>query len=230
METKNISEMAKLRLKQIEFNAITETEQTEHQAKLTSAINDFFEAFDALPEIEKEAITEVVNTNRHSGINVASKKDVTDKLYALTTKNIEKYGVRPFNTITEFKQTVGEVNYIYQNSVNNQKAREGDEKDFESQERPWGIKINKCIIIHKKQIYLSIKYNYTQSSVVVDEHNNVVDKEILNTWIKASASTEYKKEAAQKNQGVEDVVICNDFRFDTITGIKINGKEFNFKR
>ena len=115
-----ISELAKLRLKQTEYNALEN--KTEYQEKLTSALNDFFEAYDNMYGFDREAITEIVNTNRHAGINIASKKDVTDKTYALSDKNILKYGPRDFATLTEYKNSVCEINYIYENSVNNQQV------------------------------------------------------------------------------------------------------------
>jgi hypothetical protein len=187
-------------------------------------LENFFNIFDSLNTFEKRIVTECINANRPMNVNLYSRKDATDKVYANTEKNRLAYGVRTFNAVTETKNIIGTVNYIYENSVNNQQEREQGESSFEVGQRAWGVRITKSIVIHKGKIYLSVKFGYTENQKYTNENGIEISKNEFSSWEKASSKSSYLTEKAQNRQGVDDVIIVNDYCLDSITAIKINGE------
>lgn len=190
-------------------------------------LQNFFAIYSNLDSFEKKIVDECINTDRPMNVNLYSTKDISDKLYANTEKNRLVYGIRTFNTVTESKNIIGTVNYIYENSVNNQQNREIGEKTFEVAERAWGRRITKSIVTHKGKIYLSVKFGYTENSKLFDENNVTIQKSEFDKWEKQSSKSSYQTEKAQNRQGVEEVVIVNDYCLETITAMKINGEFFS---
>lgn len=87
----------------------------------------------------------------------------------ITTETIvkipKKYGIS--GVVTKVVSKVVQLNYSYENAVNNRLEREGKDRDFEAQKLPWGewFVANK-IIAHKGKFYLRY-YDY---------NNNVLNK------------------------------------------------------
>lgn len=87
----------------------------------------------------------------------------------ITTETIvkipKKYGL--CGVVTKVVSKVVQLNYSYENAVNNRLEREGKDRDFEAQKLPWGewFVANK-IISHKGKFYLRY-YDY---------NNNVLNK------------------------------------------------------
>ena len=82
-----------------------------------------------------------------------------------TVKIPKKYGL--CGVVTKVVSKVVQLNYSYENAVNNRLEREGKDRDFEAQSLPWGewFVANK-IIAHKGKFYLRY-YDY---------NNNVLNK------------------------------------------------------
>lgn len=82
-----------------------------------------------------------------------------------TVKIPKKYGIN--GVVTKVVSKVVQLNYSYENAVNNRLEREGKDRDFEAQKLPWGewFVANK-IIAHKGKFYLRY-YDY---------NNNVLNK------------------------------------------------------
>lgn len=82
-----------------------------------------------------------------------------------TVKIPKKYGL--CGVVTKVVSKVVQLNYSYENAVNNRLEREGKDRDFEAQKLPWGewFVANK-IIAHKGKFYLRY-YDY---------NNNVLNK------------------------------------------------------
>ena len=70
-----------------------------------------------------------------------------------TVKIPKKYGIS--GVVTKVVSKIVQLNFSYENAVNNRLAREGKDKDFEAQKLPWGewFVANK-IIAHKGKFYL----------------------------------------------------------------------------
>lgn len=65
----------------------------------------------------------------------------------------KKYGIN--GVVTKVVSKIVQLNFSYENAVNNRLEREGKERDFEAQKLPWGewFVANK-IIAHKGKFYL----------------------------------------------------------------------------
>lgn len=70
-----------------------------------------------------------------------------------TVKIPKKYGIS--GVVTKVVSKIVQLNYSYENAVNNRLEREGKDRDFEAQKLPWGewFVANK-IIAHKGKFYL----------------------------------------------------------------------------
>lgn len=187
-------------------------------------LNEFISIYNSCDTFTKDIINEVCTNTRHQGVNIVSITDKSKDVYQLNEKNIAKYGVRTFKNVFEKKNTVGTVNFIYENSVNNERERENITETFVASPRVWGYRINPAIVIHNGEIYLSIKFLYTDNVTRFDENDEIISDDIFSKWQLDSKKSDYKKQIAQKNQLVEDVIIINDFKIKNIQSIKINKK------
>jgi hypothetical protein len=217
-------------MNQIELlqSELTELTNVNSEAPRLTDLQNFFVIYNNLTSFERSIINECVNTNRPMNLTLTSRKDVSDKLYANTEKNSAIYGIRSFQTVTEEKTIIGTVNYIYENSVNNQQERETSEHAFIVQPRKWGIRINKAIVIHKGKIYLSVKFGSNfGGNILTDENGLRIQQNEYDTWTKQSSKTSYKVEKTQERQEVDEVVIVNDYCIENVIGAKINGVTYS---
>lgn len=82
-----------------------------------------------------------------------------------TVKIPKKYGIS--GVVTKVVSKVVQLNYSYENAVNNRLEREGKDRDFTAQSLPWGVWfVTNKIIAHKGKFYLRY-YDY---------NNNVLNK------------------------------------------------------
>ena len=117
------------------------------------------------------------------------------------------------------------MNFIYENAVNNQQIREGNEGTFVVKPRTWGEKIpNTCFIMHNDQMYMEVKYNAIPSSSYYStiETNEIINKEFIKPFLPA-------KKSQAESQGVEKEIIIRDIKISNIREIKINQKHYIIK-
>lgn len=113
----------------------------------------------------------------------------------------------------------GMINFIYENSVNNQREREGKEKDFEAAPRAWGTHETKAIISHKDKTYLNIKVERT-----VEEPEYFSGGERLQ---KAIADQLIYRAKESSRQGTEKTTIVRTYEVGNIKRITINGETYD---
>lgn len=208
---------------EIEILTLKGEARNEAETNRLNALNEFVNIVRNSDSFTQELVNEVVN-ERHQGVNIYSELDKTKDCYKDTPKNREKYGDRTFNRVIEKKNTIGTVNYIYENSVNNQQDRENLTSDFVSQPRTWGTRICPAIVIHKGELYLTLKFGSTKNVIRENENGSVIPSHIFDNWQLASKKNSYLTAKAQERQGIENVVIPNDFKFANISSIKINNR------
>lgn len=120
-------------------------------------------------------------------------------------------------SILKRSRTNGLINWIYQNSVNNQRLREGLEPDFEPEPRQWGKRIRGTpFVVHDGKIYLELK---VQKSL---EHGyfSTDGKPIHESEIRPFLS----EKAEGLRQGVDNPVILRDYRINNIEQITFGGQ------
>ena len=120
------------------------------------------------------------------------------------------------------KQTVINVmlNFIYANSVNNQREKEGNEQEFIPHARKWGERIQGTTLVqHKGSIYVEYKANGKPQSIEYFVDGTKVSKELISLYLtKSNSNTEH--------QGIEKEVILRDVNINNIKAIKINKEEY----
>lgn len=122
------------------------------------------------------------------------------------------------------KENVANVmlNYIYENSVNRQREREGKETDFEAEPRKWGTRIAKTPFVnHKGKLYLETKIQKSISTVF--KFNGVeIPRETIEKFLRKG------KEGAR--QEVDNPVILRDYDLDNIYAITFGGEQYVVKK
>lgn len=126
----------------------------------------------------------------------------------------------PHGAITKKAVINGMIGWIYENSVNNQRQREGLEPDFEAMPRAWGERIKGTpLVLHKDRHYLEVK----------------VERNLDTTYYRASDGEEIPEEevkpflpARSKNEraGTEKDIRLADYGIDNILEIKMDGEHY----
>lgn len=141
----------------------------------------------------------------------------------MVKKHRETKEINPYNDLvvkrTKINVTLG---FDYSNSVNNQKAREGQEKDFVAKERTWGQRIKGTTLVsHKDAIYLEAKINgKPQENVFLNiTTKKEIDKALLIPYLPVISTSTGR-------QGVEKEIIMRDIKLESIKEIKIKGQHY----
>lgn len=112
----------------------------------------------------------------------------------------------------------GVINFIYENSVNKQREREGSEKDFEAAPRTWGEHETAAIVTHKDKNYLQLKVEKSQEPEYFSGGERLQ---------KAVAEQILYQSKSSSRQGVEKEVIVRTYKIESIRKITINGETYD---
>ena len=134
----------------------------------------------------------------------------------MTKTNNPYLGTMKHNTIN------GLIGFNYTNSVNNQLAREGQEKDFEAQPRKWGERKGKLVYHTTKdgenKIYIEVKVQSSGEPVFMF-NDTEISKSLIEHYL-----PKHKKPATQ--DGIDKEVVVRDVSFDSIRAIRVDGTEY----
>lgn len=128
----------------------------------------------------------------------------------------------PYPGLTKVSRVNGIIGFRYTNSVNNQREREGLEKDFVAQPRKWGIHMYDGpnmtpLVFHKGKTYLEVKVQRVLDTRY-EWQNRVIPAEELEGYLPA------KRESSR--QGVENLVILRDYDVNNIEEITMQGQTY----
>jgi len=119
-----------------------------------------------------------------------------------------------FGSVTKEVKLNGAVGFDYKNSVNNQRAREDNEEEFQVKPRAWGTLMEgRKFVEHKDNYYLQLKVENTTTPVYKFD-GEVIDKSKLELWL--------PKRKASSRQEVEKEVIIRDIKLSNIKTITFN--------
>ena len=164
--------------------------------------------------------TELVNmlTEWKFGAQPASIQYITEA--ALT-----KEGKKTFGTVKKVANVHCMIGYNYQNSVNNQRAREEELKNFMAQPlwRGAGSRVSTALATHntKGTFYLTYKKVNTMKSFYFDADGNMLTTEELKSYFKPV----YKP----TNQGIEKVVNHREVGIDNVLKVKFRKTTYVIK-
>jgi hypothetical protein len=140
--------------------------------------------------------------------------------YITEPKNLTKEGKQKFPELVHIAAVGAMIGYNYENSVNNQREREGIETDF--QRKPlWngkGKHINSVLATHIEtgEMYLVYKYQQSFRSIYVNNYNPVLFAE-LKPFFKVSEN---------KSQGTETTIHHRLIKISNIRKVKMNKLEY----
>ena len=122
----------------------------------------------------------------------------------------------PYIGNRKVSKVTGLLNFNYQNSVNNQREREGNEKDFVAKERKYGIKFddyNGCLLHGSNDIKLIVKVETTLKPKYI--HNEkLISKELIKPFLPSQSFA--------PNQDLDKEVIYRNYDLSNIKKISFN--------
>lgn len=136
----------------------------------------------------------------------------------IIAETLPKLKKNPFGKVRKISRVNGFINWHYANSVNNQRAREGNDEQFIAKPRKWGNREeNSPLVEHHGALYLEMKVERSLSHEYRNDFGTLTD-EIIKPFL-------YEKPDSGR-QEVEKTVILRDYKIDNIVGISMNKEEF----
>lgn len=142
-------------------------------------------------------------------------------LIAETIPKVRKTG-NPYKDVTKVVNVLGMLNWIYANSVNNQRAREGNEEFFVPHRRAWGERLRRDdktytpFVVHKGKHYLELKVQRYISEQYFSDGKEV-EKSLLEPFL-------YERDDSGR-QDVIQPIILRDYEVGNIKSIVMDGGE-----
>ena len=125
----------------------------------------------------------------------------------------------PYVGLVKQSRVFGLVNWVYTQSVNNQREREGSAPDFVAEPRQWGQRIaGESFVEHKGQIYLEMKVQRSLGYRYVMPDGAEIAKEAVEPYL--------PKKSDGARQELERPVILRDYRVDSIRSVRYNGRRY----
>lgn len=141
----------------------------------------------------------------------------------VTTPKLQKAGREKFGAVTKIANIGAMVGYSYENSVNNQRERENELKDFMSQPlwRGKGKRLSTALSTHveKGTFYLTYKKQQTFKSFHFDAVLNFIPMAILRDY--------FPPYTPPANQGVEKVVYHREISLENVRKLKLKKVTYN---
>jgi hypothetical protein len=149
---------------------------------------------------------------------------------AKTTPNMRKTNNPFYNqrekafTVSKVSRVNGMINWSYENSVNNQRAREGHGDAFEAHPRTWGQRIQGTPFVHhmKKdgsiKRYLEVKVERSLGHFYMDEYGKEIDAALVQPWLVDASPS--------RRQETEKEIILRDYALESIIGLVHKGTNY----
>jgi len=144
----------------------------------------------------------------------------------VTSPKLTKDGKQKFGNVLKIANIGAMVGYSYENSVNNQRERENELRDFLSQPlwKGKGKRLSTALSTHveKGSFYLTYKKQQTFKSFHLDSVLNFIPLAILRPYF-----TPY---TPPKNQGVEKPVYHREISLENVRKLKFKGTTYVIKQ
>lgn len=155
-------------------------------------------------------------------------------IVASTDARLKKTG-NPFKGVRKVARVNGLLNWIYANSVNNQRVREntptndeGEVIQFIAEPRKWGERVRRAdgtispFVQHKDSIYIELKVQRSLGYQYFDADGNELTAEQVAPFLPARSES--------SRQEVENPVILRDYDLANIIGITFDGEFYSIER
>ena len=110
------------------------------------------------------------------------------------------------------------LGFQYENAVNRQLGREGQESDFVTAPRQWGTKVTPMIVEHKEKFYLETKVEKSLSSMYIDESGKEIPFELVKPFL--------PKRSTSSRQGTEKEILVRDYSLNSLKSIAFGGETY----
>lgn len=110
------------------------------------------------------------------------------------------------------------LGFQYDNAVNRQLGREGQEGDFVASPRQWGVKITPMIVEHKERFYLETKVEKSLDTQYIDEDGKEIPFALVKPFLPAKRKS--------SRQGTEKEILVRDYALDSIKTIAFGGETY----
>lgn len=130
----------------------------------------------------------------------------------------------PYAEIFKLSKINAFVGIDYENSVNLQREREGNESNFVAKPRVWGVKVAPSLVEHKGKYFISCKVEKTRKPIylIKDENNSfkVIRKELVAPFLPL--------ESHSSTQDLEREVIIRTYSIDNLHQVNMNKETIRF--
>lgn len=124
----------------------------------------------------------------------------------------------PYFGVIKRSKVNGAIGFNYENSVNLQRAREGQVEKFFSENRTWGQRIKGTAVVeYKGKFYLELKVEKVYPPDFFLQGKRIENKSI----------SSFLPEKKSSRQDVENEIVLRDYAFSSIKRIKIKNQEFS---
>ena len=113
----------------------------------------------------------------------------------------------------------GVLGYNYENSVNNQREREGKDSDFQQEERRWGVRLDRVWVSHKGELYFTVK---VERSLEEPRYFTESGVELSRDEVKPYLP----KKSKSSRQGTDKEIIHREYKLSSLRGITMNRQTF----
>lgn len=137
-------------------------------------------------------------------------------IYTRTIPDMNKKNNPYLDRIEKYMEANVCLNFIYSNSVNRQRDKEGNEEQFTPHERRWGTRIpGTTLVQHGNQYYIEVRFLKPGNTFYLCD-GNVIDVSEFSQFLKSSRSN-----AEHQGLSYENEVVIRDFKIDSILEIKM---------
>jgi hypothetical protein len=134
---------------------------------------------------------------------------------SVTDARLRKTGNPLPMPVLKISEVNGFIGYNYETSVNNQRVREGGERDFEAEDRKWGTRIHPCVVEHKGEFYITVK---VERSIAPPRYFDAEGSERETVEVKP-----FLPPKGETRQEVEKEVIHREYKVTSIRNIRWGG-------
>lgn len=139
---------------------------------------------------------------------------------ALTVPTMRKTGNPYAGNCLKRSRVNGFANWIYSNSVNRQREREGTETDFIAAPRQWGARVEKTpLVIHKGKMYLELKVEKSLGHQYETLTGKIIEASELAPFLS-------EKSEGSGRQGTEKEIVLRDYAIASIHAVSLDGRTY----
>lgn len=138
-------------------------------------------------------------------------------LVTKTDPRLKKTG-NTLGTVHKVSRVNVTLGFQYENAVNRQRTREGNENEFHAEPRAWGVKISPMFVAHEGKTYLETKVERSLGHSFQDADGKEIPAEKVEPFLPTRSKS--------ARQETEKEVRVRDYNLESIVGLTIGGEEY----